>query len=144
MKRQENMVPSKEQDQSPENDATKMETFKLSDKEFKISVENSLVIQGLGLSNFTSGPLVQSLVWELGSHKPHGTAKKKEKKPGSLWCSLEGRGHTGGLGSQLQCWPISGPPPRRALYPRFLSSHLLTLPPAVHREFHSYVLTGFL
>ena len=38
-KRQENMVPSKEQDQSPENDTTKMEIFELPDKEFKIIVE---------------------------------------------------------------------------------------------------------
>lgn len=35
MKRQENMVPPKEQDQSPENDATKMEIFELLDKKFK-------------------------------------------------------------------------------------------------------------
>ena len=62
MKIQENMVPSKEQDQSPENDATKMETFKLSDKEFKISVENSLVIQGLGLDTVTDRSQIQSLV----------------------------------------------------------------------------------
>ena len=39
-----------------------MEIFKLPDKEFKIIVENSLVIQGLGLDTVTDRSQVQSLV----------------------------------------------------------------------------------
>ena len=35
-------------------------------------VENSLVVQGLGLSAFTAKARFQSLVRKLGSHKPHG------------------------------------------------------------------------
>lgn len=62
MKRQENMVPSKEQDQSPENDATKMEIFELLDKKFKIIVDSSLVVQGLGLDTVTDRSQIQSLV----------------------------------------------------------------------------------
>ena len=49
------------------------------------------MIQGLGLSNFTSGPLVQSLIWELGSHKPHGAAKKKRNQGR---CGVSGRAGT--------------------------------------------------
>ena len=59
------MVPSKEQDQSPENDTTKMEIFELPDKEFKIIVENSLVIQGLGLDTVTDRSQIQSLVGSI-------------------------------------------------------------------------------
>lgn len=62
MKRQENMVPPKEQDQSPENDATKMEIFELLDKKFKIIVDSSLVVQGLGLDTVTDRSQIQSLV----------------------------------------------------------------------------------
>lgn len=65
MKRQENMVPSKEQDQSPENDTTKTEIFELPDKEFKKIVENSLVIQGLGLDTVTDRSQIQSLVGSI-------------------------------------------------------------------------------
>ena len=41
---------------------------------------NSLVVQWLGLSTFTAGAQVQSLVGELRSCKPHGVAKKKKNK----------------------------------------------------------------
>ena len=38
------------------------------------------MVQWLGFSAFTPGAWVQSLVGELGPHKPSGTAKKKKKK----------------------------------------------------------------
>ena len=38
------------------------------------------MIQGLGLSTFTAGARVQSLVRELRSCQPRGTARKKKKK----------------------------------------------------------------
>ena len=41
---------------------------------------NSLVIQGLGLSTFTAGARVQSLVRELRSCQPCGTAREKKKE----------------------------------------------------------------
>ena len=41
---------------------------------------NSLVVQWLGLSAFTAGAQVQSLVRQLKSHKPCSVAKKKKKK----------------------------------------------------------------
>ena len=39
---------------------------------------NSLAVQWWGLSTFTAGAWVQSLVGEIGPHKPSGTAKKKK------------------------------------------------------------------
>ena len=39
---------------------------------------NSLAVQWLGLSAFTAGAQVQSLMGELRSRKPHGVAKKKK------------------------------------------------------------------
>ena len=51
---------------------------------FKHTTGNSLAVQWLGLSALTAGAGVQSLVRELRSHKPHGTAPKtkiKSKKP---------------------------------------------------------------
>ena len=41
---------------------------------------NSLAVQWLGLGAFTAVTQVESLVWELRSCKPHGTAKKNPKK----------------------------------------------------------------
>ena len=41
---------------------------------------NSLAVQWLGLGAFTSVAWVQSLVGEVRSCKPRGTAKKKKKK----------------------------------------------------------------
>ena len=41
---------------------------------------NSMVVQWLGLCSFTTIAPVQFLVGELKSHKPHGAAKKWEKK----------------------------------------------------------------
>ena len=37
---------------------------------------NPLAVQWLGLSALTAGARVQSLVWELRSHKPHSKANK--------------------------------------------------------------------
>ena len=42
--------------------------------------EIPMVVQWLGLCSFTTTALVQFLVGELKSHKPHGAAKKWEKK----------------------------------------------------------------
>ena len=39
---------------------------------------NSLAVQWLGLSTFTTEGLVQSLIRELRSHKPYGVAKGKK------------------------------------------------------------------
>ena len=39
---------------------------------------NSLAVQRLGLWAFTAGAWVQSLVGELSSYKPQGTAKGKK------------------------------------------------------------------
>ena len=39
---------------------------------------NSLVVQWLGLGVLTAGAGVQSLLWELRSHKPRGQKKKKK------------------------------------------------------------------
>ena len=47
------------------------------------SPRNSLEVQWLGLSAFTAGAQVQSLVRELRSHKLPNTAKRKKKKPTS-------------------------------------------------------------
>ena len=47
----------------------------------KLKIGNSLAVQWLGLSTFIAGAQVQSVVGELGSHKPHGAAKKKKKQP---------------------------------------------------------------
>ena len=44
-----------------------------------LSLGNSLAVQWLGLSAFTAGARVQSLVRELRSHQPHGEAKKRKK-----------------------------------------------------------------
>ena len=44
----------------------------------KILLGNFLEVQWLGLGAFTARAGVQSLVWELRSHKPHGAAKKKK------------------------------------------------------------------
>ena len=48
-----------------------------------------MTVQRLGLSIFTSGTLVQSLVGELRSRKPSGAAKlkikKKKKKKKNKW-----------------------------------------------------------
>ena len=41
---------------------------------------NSLAVQGLGLCAFTAVARVQSLVGELKSRKPRGTAKKTKNK----------------------------------------------------------------
>ena len=41
---------------------------------------NSLMVQWFGLGPFTDEAQVQSLVWELWSHKPLGIAKKKKNK----------------------------------------------------------------
>ena len=43
-----------------------------------ITAENSLAVQWLGLSPFNTVAGVQSLVRELRSHKPRGTAKHKQ------------------------------------------------------------------
>ena len=45
-----------------------------------IKVRSSLVVQLLGLSAFSAGAWVRSLVGELRSHKPHGVGKKKKIK----------------------------------------------------------------
>ena len=45
---------------------------------------NSLAVRWLGLHAFTAVARVQSLVGEIRSHKPQGTAKKKEKKRKTL------------------------------------------------------------
>ena len=41
---------------------------------------NSLMVQWFGLGPFTDEAQVQSLVWELWSHKPLGIAKEKKNK----------------------------------------------------------------
>ena len=41
----------------------------------KITIGNSLAVHWLGLSAFTAGARVQSLVGELRSRKPHNVAK---------------------------------------------------------------------
>ena len=41
---------------------------------------NSLAVQWLGLSTFTVGAWVRSLVRELISHVPHSVAKTKNKQ----------------------------------------------------------------
>jgi len=43
---------------------------------------NSLPVQWLRLGAFTTVALVQSLVEELKSHKPHGTTGKKKEWAG--------------------------------------------------------------
>ena len=45
----------------------------------RLFVGNSLAVQWLGLSAFTCGARVPSLLGELRSCKPCGTAKKKKK-----------------------------------------------------------------
>ena len=46
--------------------------------------ENSLVIQWLGLCLLIAGAWIWPLVGELRPHKPHGTAKKKQKSENEL------------------------------------------------------------
>ena len=51
---------------------------------FKVRLGTSLAVQWLGLRAFTAWALVQSLVGELRSHKPRGTAKEGKKKKGKV------------------------------------------------------------
>ena len=60
----------------------------------KACLGNSLAVQWLGLHTLTaegrgSIPGVQSLVWELKSHKPCGAAKKEKEREGMSQSWLE-------------------------------------------------------